>query len=107
MKKLNLTAVFVVAFLVGESQTKNFIDQPYIEVSGTADTLVTPNEIFIKITLSEKDTRDRVPVEELEQKMFTALKSLGVDTEKDLVISDLFSSYQFYLLKKKDVMKAK
>jgi len=107
MKKLNLTAVFVVAFLVGESQTKNFIDQPYIEVSGSADTLVTPNEIFIRILLSEKDTRDRVSIEEIESRMVNAIKGLGLDTEKDLTTADMTSNFKFYLLKSKDVHKSK
>lgn len=56
------------------SQTKTFIDQPYIEVAGSADTLVTPDRIFVRIILSEKDTRDRLSVEELEIKMIGALK---------------------------------
>ena len=107
MKKLKLTTLFIVTFLVGQTQTKNFIDQPYIEVSGSADTLVTPNEIYIRILLAEKDTRDRVPIEELESKLVTALKSLGLDTEKDLTTADMTSNFKFYLLKSKDVMKTK
>ena len=107
MKRLKLTAFFVLTFLIGHTQTKNFIDQPYIEVSGSADTLVTPNEIFIRILLAEKDTRDRVPIEELETKMVNALKALGLDTEKDLTTADMTSNFKFYLLKSKDVMKSK
>ena len=94
-------------FFFASAQTKNFIDQPYIEVSGNADTLITPNEIYIRIVLSEKDTRDRVPIEELEQKMVAALKGVGVDTEKDLTTSDMTSSFKSYLLKGKDVIKTK
>jgi len=107
MKKLKLTTLFILTFLVGQTQTKNFIDQPYIEVNGSADTLVTPNEIFIGILLTEKDTRDRVPIEELENKMVNALKSLGLDTEKDLTTADMTSNFKFYLLKSKDIMKTK
>ncbi len=92
---------------VVSAQTKNFIDQPYIEVSGNADTLVTPNEIYIRIVLSEKDTRDRVTIEQLEQKMVEALKSLGLDIEKDLSASDMSSNFKFYLLKSKDIIKTK
>jgi Uncharacterized conserved protein len=92
---------------LANSQNKNFIDQPYIEVSGSADTLVTPDEIYIRILLSEKDTRDRISIEELEQKMVTTLKGLGLDTEKDLTTSDMTSNFKFYLLKDKDVIKTK
>ena len=107
MKKLTFLPFMLVSVLFSYSQTKNFIDQPYIEVSGTADTLVTPNEIYISIVLSEKDTRDRVPMEEQEQKMVAALKSLGLNTEDDLTTSDMTSNFKFYLLKSKDIIKTK
>ena len=107
MRKLKLTGFFILTFFLGQSQTKNFIDQPYIEVSGNADTLVTPNEIFIRIILSEKDSRDRVSLEELERKMVIALKGLNLDTEKDLTTADINSNFKYYLLKSKDVIKTK
>lgn len=107
MKQLTILALLLFTIFTANSQTKNFIDQPYIEVSGSADTLITPNEIYIRIILSEKDTRDRVSIEELEQKMVTALKGLGLDTEKDLTTSDMTSNFKFYLLKSKDVIKTK
>ena len=107
MKQLTILAFVLFSFFTANSQTKNFIDQPYIEVSGNADTLVTPNEIYIRIILSEKDTRDRVSIEELEQKMVAALKGLGLDTEKDLTTADMTSNFKTYLLKSKDVIKTK
>ena len=107
MKRLTILAFLLFSTLLANSQAKNFIDQPYIEVSGSADTLVTPNEIYIRILLSEKDTRDRVSIEELEQKMVAALKGLGLDTEKALTTSDMTSNFKFYLLKSKDVIKTK
>jgi len=107
MKRVTILALIMFSIISANSQTKNFIDQPYIEVSGSADTLVTPNEIYIRILLSEKDTRDRVSIEELEQKMVAALKVLGLDIEKDLTTSDMTSNFKFYLLKSKDVIKTK
>ena len=107
MKQLTILALLLFSIHLANSQTKNFIDQPYIEVSGSADTLVTPNEIYIRIILSEKDTRDRVSIEELEQKMVAILKDLGQEMEKDLTTSDITSNFKFYLLKSKDVIKTK
>lgn len=89
------------------SQTKNFIDLPYISVNGNADTAITPNEIFIKIILSEKDTRDKISLEAQELKLVESLKSLGINTENDLTTSDIISNYRFYLLKQKDIIKSK
>lgn len=89
------------------SQTKNFIDQPYIEVAGYADTAVTPNEIYIRIVISERDSKDKIPVEVQEGKMIVGLKGLNINTEKDLTTSDMLSNYRYYFLKHKDILKSK
>lgn len=107
MKRSSLFVALFMYTFSGLAQTKNFIDQPYIEVNGYADTLVIPNEIFIKIVIAERDNKDRVSVEELESKMVDSLKAFGIDTERDLSTNDLGSNYRFYLLKKRDVMKSK
>jgi uncharacterized protein len=105
MYKIYLAAAFVLLCFHSRSQTRNFIDQPYLEVNGSADTLVTPDEIFISIAISEKDTRDRMSVEEQEAKMIAALEGLGIDIEKDLSTSYMGSNFKFYLLKGRDVIK--
>lgn len=107
MKKISLTVLCIIAVIYGQTQTKNFLDQPYVEVAGSADTLVTPNEIFIKINISEKDTKDKTSVEELETKMYNALKVLGIDVDKNLTTADMASNFKTYLLKSKDILKSK
>ncbi len=107
MRRLKLTTLFILTFLAAQTQTKNFLDQPYLEVAGNADTLLTPNEIYIKIIITEKDTRDRISVEDQELKMYNALKAFGIDVEKNLTTSDMSSNFKFYLLRSKDVMKSK
>ncbi len=97
----------IVVMQHGVAQTKNYIDQPYVEVDGFADSLVIPNQIFIKIVLSEKDTKGKMSLEELESKMIQDLKSLGLNTEEVLALSDFTSNYKYYLLKSKDVQKEK
>jgi len=107
MKQINLTLFFIAFVFAGQAQMKSFIDQPYVEVAGNADTLVTPDEIFIAINISEKDTKNKTSVEELERKMFDALKAMGIEVEKDLTTSDLSSNFKTYFLKSKDIMKSK
>ncbi|HNR07465.1 MAG TPA: SIMPL domain-containing protein [Saprospiraceae bacterium] len=107
MKKLTNTLLLALPFFIGNAQTKNFIDQPYLEVSGSADTLVTPNEIFIKIVLGEKDTKDKIALEDLELKMVNALFALGIEVEKNLSTRDMASNYKTYLFRKKDILKSK
>lgn len=97
--------LLVTAFSFG--QTKNFIDQPYLETNASVDTLVVPDRIYLSILIRESDTKDRQSVEKLENKMESALKSLGIDTEKQLMLSDLDSNFKDYFLKKTGVLKSK
>lgn len=107
MKKIGL--ILMVLFVTNgvKAQVKSFLDMPYLEVNGNADTLVTPNEIWIGITISESDVKNKVSLEEQERKMVAALKALGINTEKNLVTSGIQSDFRFYVLKQKDVMKSK
>jgi uncharacterized protein YggE len=113
IKLFNMNRIILISTLIltigfsASGQTKNFIDQPYIEVNGYADTLVTPNIIYIKIVISEKDSRDKISLEEQENRMITVFKNLGINTETDLTTSDMLSNYKFYLLKQKDILKTK
>ena len=107
MKRL-LFVLFLIPFAVfGQRGEKNFIDQNYIEVMGKAEMEVSPDEIYIAITISEKDTRNKVSVAQLEEKMIGKLKEIGVDVSADLVIKDLTSSFKSYLLLKNDIMLTK
>lgn len=101
--------VFILLLFITKnfSQTKNFIDLPYIETSAKVDTLVTPDQIFLTILITEKDTKNRTSVEELESKMNLKLKSLGIITEKQLTLNDLSSNYKKYFLKQQDILKNK
>lgn len=102
MKRIALIISLVLTIvMVAQSQVKNFIDQPYVEVIGSADTLITPNEIYIKITISERDSKDKLSVEDQENKMIIAFKKLNINTELNLTSSDMLSNYKNYLLKQK------
>lgn len=106
MKNLSFLVLFLWSIQT-ISQTKNFIDLPYIETSAKADTLVIPDRIYLTILISEKDTKGKISVEELEVKMIQKLKSLGIVTENELILNDLSSNYKKYLLKQQDILKSK
>lgn len=88
-------------------QTKNFIDQPYVETTAKVDTLVTPDRIYLSILISESDTKGRQTVEELEQLMANKLTDIGIELNNQLVLSDLSSNFKKYFLRKQDILKAK
>jgi uncharacterized protein YggE len=107
MKKLIFVSLLVLFAYGTSAQMKSFLDLPYIEVYGSADTLVTPNEIYISFIIAEADVKNRISLEEQERKMVAGLKSLGINTEKELTTSDMQSNFRYYVLKQKDVMKTK
>ena len=90
-----------------KAQTKNFIDQPYIETSAKVDTAVTPDKIWLSIFIAEKDTKGKLSVEEQENKMAKVLKSLGIDLKEQLKLTDLSSNFKKYFLRSQDVLKSK
>lgn len=102
-----VTIVFITLSAIGWSQTKNFIDQPFIETVAHVDTLVTPDKIYLNILLLERDTKGKVSVEELETRMESTLKALGIDTQEHLTLNDLESNFNTYFLKSQDVVKSK
>ena len=93
-----MKTLLIVAFLsftsVGFAQTgeKNFIDQNYIEVTGKAELEIVPDMIFVKIQLSDKDNKDKLPLPEIEKKMMATLSDLGVNMEKDFSLGDFISN---------------
>lgn len=107
MKKIALILFLNLFSFIGHSQEKNFIDQPYIETISSVDTLVIPDKIFLSILISEKDTRGKITVEELEDKMNTKLTQLGINTNKQLSLLDVTSNFKNYFLKNRDILKNK
>ncbi len=89
------------------AQQRNFIDQPFLETTARVDTLVVPDRIYLNIRISEADTKGRISVEELENRMAEKLKSLGVDLETQLSLGDLGSDFKKYFLRKPDIQKEK
>tara|TARA_R110002049_G_scaffold308579_1_gene512993 strand:- start:827 stop:1534 length:708 start_codon:yes stop_codon:yes gene_type:complete len=89
------------------SQTRNFTERPYLVTTASVDTLVTPDRIYLSITISEKDTRGRTSVEELETRLKNKLPSIGIDIKKQLTLSDVATNFKKYFLKGTDVLKNK
>ena len=93
MKKmmLVLAALVVVAASASAQQTEAF--PSYIEVTGVAEKEVAPNEIYLSITINERDSKGKISVDEQQREMLAALKKLGVKPDSQLKMVDLTSSY--------------
>ena len=89
------------------SQTKNFIDQAYLETTAKADTLVIPDRIYLDIILKESDSKNRISVEELEHKMVQQLTALGIVLDEQLSLKDASTDFNRYFLKGQEIEKRK
>ncbi|MBO0324369.1 SIMPL domain-containing protein [Muricauda sp. CAU 1633] len=107
MKKVLIPILTLLISTATFAQSKSFLDVPYLETQAQVDTLVTPDKIYLNITIQEKDSKGRVSVEEQENKMAQRLKALGIDLDKQLVIKDLSSNFEKYFLRGKEVLKSK
>ena len=107
MKRIILFLVVMALGQTATAQTKNFIDQPYIETSATVDTLVVPDKIYLAILITEADSKGKVSTETLERRMYNTLTGLGIDTKEKLKLSDVGSNFKKYFLKNKQVLKDK
>jgi len=96
MKKANhifLLTIFVCLTTAIFAQTNN-TEKRVIEVMGSAETLITPNEFTFKIRLNERiEDKKKITIEVQEANLKSELANLGVDVNKDLTIFDLSSTY--------------
>ncbi len=90
-----LTATLSLFLLTANAQqgSKNFIDQPYMEVSGESEMKVTPDEIYLRIVLNEDETKPRNTIELMENNLVRVLRRNDVD-EKQLRVLDMSSDYK-------------
>lgn len=112
MKKIieNITKLIIAIIISSIScygQNKNFIDQAYLETTAKVDTIVIPNLIYLNISLREVDTKGKVSTEKLEDKMLSALNTIGIDVKKQLKLFDLSTNFKKYFLKKSSIHKSK
>lgn len=101
---LTLSFLLTTILTFGQTSTPKTEEQPYIEVTGTAEKEVIPDEIYIGITIRERYVNKiKVTIEEQEEKLKTAVKSLGIDLT-NLYLSDANADYVKIRWQKKDVL---
>lgn len=63
--------------------SQNLQTSPFIEVIGTAEKEIVPNEIFVSITLNEQvEGKTKSSIEEQEKKLFEELKKQSISLDK-------------------------
>ncbi len=108
IKQLLITAFIIISALTfGQTNAPKPEEQPYIEVTGTAEKEVIPDEIYIGINIREKyANKVKVTIEEQEEKLKAAVKSLGIELS-NLYLSDVNADFVKVSWQKKDVLTKK
>lgn len=110
MKKTNgiIFLLFLGSFVIrAQTGEKNFIDRPYMEISGKAEMEIVPDEIYMEIVINEKDNKRKISLGQAEKEMVAKLKTLGIDTKKNLTVKDLSSNFKNYWVKSSDILMSK
>jgi len=109
MKKALITSLIFISgsAVFPQTQERRQEEIPYIEVTGIAELEVVPNEIFIKIIISEKYIgKAKVSIEEQEVKLRESLKLLGIEL-RNLSLADADADYVKIGFQKKDLLTKK
>lgn len=111
MYKMNQLMILCLLFLstlsFGQTTTQPPENIAYIDVTGTAEKEVIPDEIYIQIIIREKYVdKVKVSIEEQEVKLKNALKSIEIDLS-NLFLSDATANYVKVSWQKKDVLTKK
>ena len=97
MKKMLLVvamAVVALSLSVGRVEAQEMANTtPFVAVNGSSQVKVTPDEIYLRITLDEGDTKGKDVIEAQRKRLFSALRRCGVDIEKQLTLLDMSSEY--------------
>lgn len=79
-------------------------ERPYIEVTGHAEREVVPDEIYLQITIKEREEgREVLTIEMQEEQLKLALRELNIPVE-NLSVSDALADYIRVKWTKKDVV---
>ncbi len=110
MKNINFFLIVVALTSTTNTFGQTKVDceeKPYIEVTGSADHEVIPDEIYINIVIREKYVnKEKVTIESQEEKLKTFLKVIGIDI-KNLYLSDVNADYVKVKWRTKDVLTKK
>lgn len=92
---LSAACLLLAAPVKGQSQA-----EPYIDMNTTVERDVTPDEIYLKITINENDYKGKKSLEEMQNAMIGALKANRIDIPECLTLNYMGSDISYKLFSK-------
>jgi len=107
MNKTILILFFIITLICNTFSQTTESAKPFIEVTGTSETEIIPDEIYISITLQERmDSKEKITIEKQEEDLKSNLKENGIDLN-DLSLNTANADYRKIKTFKKDVVTSK
>jgi uncharacterized protein YggE len=109
MKMKNCVVIFLMFLSIKSFAQRSEVEtqKPHIEVVGTAELEIIPNEIFIAIILKERMVnKEKISIESQEEQLKTSLKNSGFDL-KNLTLTDAGAALARLRGKQKDLLTGK
>lgn len=107
MKTKILLALLAILPFVSRSQEAATKETPYIDVVGTGEMEIVPDEIYISFTLKERfDGKKKIDIEDQEKELKKKLLKLNIDLN-NLQLADASADYVKIKRKKNDVIASK
>jgi uncharacterized protein YggE len=107
MKILAFFLLVLTPFVISAQQTGSSSETPYIEVVGTAERSIVPDEIYVSINLHERyEGKNKVGIEKQEKNLKNELADAGIPLDQ-LSLSDAQGAYVKVKWGKKDVLNQK
>jgi uncharacterized protein len=105
--KILLAVVALLPLLAMSQESLTGKETPSIEVVGTGEMEIVPDQIYISFTLKERfEGKTKIGLEDQEKDMKKKLDKIGIDL-KDLQLADATSDFITIKRKKKDVIASK
>lgn len=107
MTKYLITMSFLLIFsiaAISQTETEPANEVPFIEVTGTAEWEIIPDEIYINISLKERiEGKEKLTISKQKTDLKNAIASLGLSLDK-LTLSDANANFVRVKFAKKDVI---
>ena len=103
----NLTFLLLSLIIITTVNAQSISEpKPFIEITGTSELKIVPNQIFISITLQENIDKSKKSINDQEKDLLKALSVSGISADK-LVVTDASAYYGKSGILKKDVVNSK
>ena len=88
-----ITALLLIA--TPQSGTAQTVAERYIDINTSVEREVTPDELYLQITIKEKDYKGKKSLEQMQNAMISALKAIHIDITKCLTLNYMGSEVDY------------